>query len=85
MLVLKWFFTACVLTAMSLGPAAAAEWGTQKNSQSGVAVDVTDLAAGAKTSDFKLVLDTHSQDLNDDLTKTAVLLDPSAGRCSNAP
>lgn len=37
-----------------------------------------DLSAGAKTWDFKFVLDTHSQDLNDDLTKSAVLLDPSA-------
>ena len=78
--VLKPLFIASVITAMSLAPAAAAEWATQKNSQSGVTVDVTpaDLSAGAETWDFKLVLDTHSQDLNDDLTKTAVLLDPSA-------
>ena len=78
--ILKPFLIACVITAMSLAPAAAAEWGTQKNSQSGVTVDVTpaDLSAGAKTWDFKVVLDTHSQDLNDDLTKTVVLLDPSA-------
>ena len=78
--ILKPFFIACAITALSLAPAAAVEWGTQKNSQSGVTVDVTpaDLSAGAKTWDFNLVLDTHSQDLNDDLTKTAVLLDPSA-------
>ena len=78
--ILKPFFIACVITAMSLAPAAAAEWDTQKNSQRGVTVEVTpvDLSAGAKTWDFKVVLDTHSQDLNDDLTKTAVLLDPSA-------
>ncbi len=76
----KPFFIACVITAVSLAPAAAAEWGTQKNSQSGVTVDATpvDLSAGAKTWDFKFVLDTHSQDLNDDLMKTAVLLGPSA-------
>ena len=61
-------------------PAGAAEWSTQKNSQRGVTVDVTpvDLSASAKTWDFKVVLDTHSQELNDDLTKSAVLLDPSA-------
>ena len=78
--ILKPLFIACVTMAMSLTPASAAEWGTQKNSLRGVTVDVTpaDLSAGAKTWDFKLVLDTHSQDLNDDLTKTAVLLDPSA-------
>ena len=78
--ILKPFFIACLIAAMSPATAAAAEWTPQKNSQSGVTVDVTptDLSAGAKTWDFKLVLDTHSQDLNDDLTKTAVLLDPSA-------
>ena len=77
---LKVFFTACVVAAMALAPAAAAELGMQKNSQSGVTVDVTpaDLSAGAKSWDFKLVLDTHSQELNDDLIRTAVLLDPSA-------
>ena len=77
---LKLLFTACVVAAMALAPAAAAELGMQKNSQSGVTVDVTpaDLSAGAKSWDFKLVLDTHSQELNDDLIRTAVLLDPSA-------
>ena len=77
---LKRFFAACVITAMSLAPAAAAESGMQKNSQSGVTVGVTpaDLSAAAKSWDFKLVLDTHSQELNDDLIKTAVLLDRSA-------
>jgi hypothetical protein len=66
-----------LLTAMLMMPAAAGEWITQKNSQGGVTVDVTplDLSAGAKTWDFKVVLDTHSQDLNDDLTKSALLLD----------
>ena len=80
MTILKPVFTACVIAAVSLAPAAAAELGMQKNSQSGVTVDVTpaDLSPGAKSWDFKLVLDTHSQELNDDLTRTAVLLDPSA-------
>ena len=78
--ILKPLFIAFVVAVISLAPVAGAEWGTQKNSQSGVTVDVTpvDLSAGAKTWDFKVVLDTHSQDLNDDLTKTAVLRDPSA-------
>ena len=77
--ILKPLFIAFVVAVISLAPVAGAEWGTQKNSQSGVTVDVTpvDLSAGAKTWDFKVVLDTHSQDLNDDLTKTAVLRDPS--------
>jgi hypothetical protein len=56
---------------------AAAELATQNSSDRGVTVAVTpqDLSAGAKTWDFKIVLDTHSGDLSDDLLKTAVLLD----------
>ena len=57
--------------------AAAAELPTQKSSDRGVTVAVTpqDLCGDARTWDFKVVLDTHSQDLSDDLVKTAVLLD----------
>ena len=33
------------------------------------------LARGAKTWEFEIVLDTHSQDLGDDLVKSAVLVD----------
>ena len=78
--ILKAFFIASAITTMSLAPAAAAEWGTQKNSERGLTVDVTplDLSAGAKTWDFKFVFDTHTQDLNDDLTKSALLFDPAA-------
>jgi hypothetical protein len=58
-------------------PAASAELGTQKSSEHGVTVAVTpqELSSNARTWDFKIVLDTHSGDLNDDLLKTAVLLD----------
>ena len=57
-------------------------WNTQKNSQYGVTVDVTplDLSAGAKTWDFKVVLDTHSQELSDALPKTAALIDDRGTR-----
>jgi len=58
-------------------PAAAAELGTQKSSERGVTVAVTpqNVSADAKIWDFRIVLDTHSGDLSDDLLKTAVLLD----------
>lgn len=57
--------------------AAQAQFATQKSSANGVTVAVTpvNLAAGAKTWDFTVVLDTHTQDLSDDLVKSAVLLD----------
>jgi len=58
-------------------PVASAELATQKSSERGVTVAATpqDLSSNAKTWDFKIVLDTHSGDLSDDLLKTAVLLD----------
>lgn len=69
----------CLLSAAIVLPAAAAELGAQKSTDRGVTVTVTpqNLSRGAKTWDFKVVLDTHSQDLSDDLTKSAVLLDES--------
>jgi hypothetical protein len=45
-----------------------------------VAVTPQNLAAGAKSWDFKVVLDTHSGELNDDLVKTAALLDDKGER-----
>jgi hypothetical protein len=74
---LKSAFVACLLAAAVALPAAAAELSTQKSTDRGVTVAVTpqDLSSNAKTWDFKIVLDTHSGDLSDDLLKTAVLLD----------
>jgi hypothetical protein len=78
---LKRVVLVCLLAATVVFPAAAADLGTEKSSDRGVTVAVTpqDLSGGAKTWDFKIVLDTHTQDLSDDLTQTAVLLD-EAGR-----
>ncbi len=61
------------LAAFALG----AQLAVQKSSEAGVTVAVTPqaVAAGAKTWDFQVVLDTHSQELSDDLRKTAVLVD----------
>ena len=74
---LKQAILMCLLAAAAAFPAAAAELATQKSSDRGVTVSVTpqNLGAGAKSWDFKIVLETHSQDLSDDLTKSAVLLD----------
>jgi hypothetical protein len=56
---------------------AAAQLATQKSSANGVTVVVTpgNFAADAKTWEFAVVLDTHTQDLSDDLASSAVLVD----------
>lgn len=75
------FISGIVLALLAAG-AFAAELDAQRSSAGGVTVTVTpqDLAASAKSWDFKVVLDTHSGDLNDDLVKTATLLDDKGGR-----
>ena len=73
---------ACLLAAVIAFPATAAALGTLKSSDRGVTVAVTpqNLSAGAKSWDFKIVLDTHSADLSDDLVKSTVLLDGTSGK-----
>jgi len=70
-----------LITLLAAG-ALAAELAVHRSSAGGVTVAVTpqNLAAGAKSWDFKVVLDTHSGELNDDLVKTAALLDDKGGR-----
>ena len=79
---LRFTVVACLVVVCAALPAAAAELAAQKSSDRGVTVAVTpqNLAGGAKTWAFKIVLDTHSADLNDDLTKSAVLLDGIGGQ-----
>lgn len=62
--------------ALPFSGAAAAE-DTARSSVDGVTVAVTPLELGATASAwrFKIVLDTHSQDLSDDLATSARLLD----------
>lgn len=68
------------LTLLALAsPAAAAELAPQKSTERGVTIAVTPNIGTPDAWVFKIVLDTHSQDLNDDLAATAVLVDP-AGR-----
>jgi hypothetical protein len=73
---------ASLIAVSAAFPAASAELATQKSGERGVSVAVTpqDLSSNARTWDFKIVLDTHSGDLNDDLLKTAVLLDGAGTR-----
>ena len=82
MRILKQTMAACLLAAAIVFPATAAELGTQRSSDRGVTVDVTpqNLSGDAKIWDFKVVLDSHSADLSDDLVKSAVLLDGTGGK-----
>ena len=68
---------AMILLGALLAVNAAAQLATQKQSANGVTFAVTpgDLSADAKVWEFRIALDTHSQDLSDDLVKTAVLAD----------
>jgi len=64
--------------------AAGAELPTRKSSAASVSIAVTPkiVAAGAKVWEFAVTFDTHSQDLRDDLMKSAVLV---AGGRESAP
>lgn len=79
---LKSVLVAFVFAAAAALPAAAAELGVQKSTDRSVTVAVTpqNLADGAGSWDFKIVLDTHSADLGDDLTKSAILVDGDGRR-----
>lgn len=56
---------------------AAAQLATRKDGANGVTVAVTprNVAADAKVWEFSVVLDTHSQELSDDLVQNALLVD----------
>lgn len=74
-------FVSGILVSLLAAGAFAAELAVQRSSASGVIVAVTpqSLAAGAKSWDFKVVLDTHSAELKDDLARSAVLVVDGGG------
>ena len=75
-------FQSGILMALLAAGGFAAELGVQRSSASGVTMAVTpqNLDTTAKSWDFKVALDTHSGALDDDLVKTAALLDDKGGR-----
>lgn len=66
--------TLVAAAAFAAGPAAAAKLDPQTSSQSGVTVKVAPQNLAGEQWEFSLVFDTHSQDLSDDLLKTATLV-----------
>lgn len=68
--------------SLAAGAVTAAELAPRSSNAAGVKVVVTPkrIAADAAAWEFAVALDTHSQDLGDDLLKTAVLVDAQGGR-----
>ena len=65
----------CVAPLAMAQSANAAEFATRSNDMGGVRVVVTPKAVAAKSDwEFDVVMDTHTKPLDDDLTKTAVLV-----------
>lgn len=56
------------------GEAASPALAAQSSSAAGVTVKITPRTLAGATWDFEVVFDTHSQDLKDDLEKSAVLV-----------
>ena len=77
---LKTVLVLTLVAAVSLPAAAdAAESAPRKNTVNGVTVAVTP-DFGAKAWTFKVSLDTHTQELSDDLARSAVLTDDQGKR-----
>jgi hypothetical protein len=68
--------------AFSIGALASESLPAQSSSVSGVTLKVTPRGLKASTWEFDLTFDTHSQDLKDDLLRSAVLV---AGGAQAAP
>jgi hypothetical protein len=63
-----------LIFALPVGLYAAAPLATQSSTVSGVTIKVTPQSLQGSMWEFELVLDTHSQELNDDLVKNAALV-----------
>lgn len=75
-LILRTFAIYLVL-ALSVGASMAENFPTLSSSQSGVTIKVTPKILKGEAWEFDVVFDTHTQDLKDDLMKSAVLVDPA--------
>jgi len=78
------FLAMTLASALAAGIAGAADLAPRSSNLAGVSVSVTpkEVAPGAATWEFSVALNTHTQDLSDDLVKTAVLIDAQGGRHS---
>jgi hypothetical protein len=70
------------VTALAASPTLAAKLDTQTSSQSGVTVKVAPQSLSGVNWEFSITFDTHSQDLSDDVMKTATLVADGGGPLS---
>ena len=68
--------------AFSAGVSASQSLGTQTDSQSGVTIKVTPKSLKGAIWEFAVVFDTHTKELNDDLLKSAILVDAAGAQIS---
>lgn len=68
------FVVIATLLFATLAAAASPALAPQSTSQSGVTVSITPRTLSGTTWDFEVSFNTHSQELKDDLEKTAVLI-----------
>ncbi|MBI2313926.1 MAG: hypothetical protein HYU77_15620 [Betaproteobacteria bacterium] len=82
---MRTYLTALILgfAAATFGAVAAPSLAPQTTTASAVTVKVTPLSLSGKSWEFEIVFDTHSQELKDDLMKTAVLV--AEGGATSAP
>jgi len=80
--VVPFIFLSLAAAIFSFGALAAESLPAQSSSVSGVTLKVTPRGLNASTWEFDLTFDTHSQDLKDDLLRSAVLV---AGGAQAAP
>ena len=81
---MKHFTILIALLAFLLSASSFAQLDTRTSTSAGVTVKVTPkvLDANAGAWEFAIVLDTHSQELSDDLIKTAVIVNAAGERYS---
>jgi hypothetical protein len=71
----------CIAPLAMVQSASAAEFAARSNDMGGVRVVITPKAVTAKSDwEFAVTMDTHTKPLDDDLTKTAVLVDDGGRR-----
>ena len=80
---ITWILSIAVSAIAASGAFAAATLPAQTSSESGVTVAVTPRNLAVDPWQFDVAFNTHSQELTDDLVKTAVLV--SDGRTSHTP
>lgn len=75
-------FVICLALALSIGASVAGDFPTLSSSHSGVTIKVTPKSLKAEGWEFNVVFDTHTQELKDDLLKSAALVDPAGAQIS---